>query len=221
MPITYLAAQRNLDWADYVATVGLFQRNGEPTGGLYARQPVTFSPVSNGSRLSREVITFELTGQHTIYYYALFDGAGNILAYMPHCSSADTNPPQPCFFIDTANSWIDAPGHTLSVGQNIVLIDGQDLRTNTQLDAQYNPLVRDGVQYYTLPPSFQANGPFYPWYVSEVADGQFRLELYEDYPYGVRIFGSYGWGFYQRIDAAVFPNGGTLQINSIRLTEFG
>lgn len=222
MPLTYLAAQTSLQWADYVAEVGLFTRLGEVTGGLYARQPVTFSPVNNGSRLSQQVLTFNLTGNVTVYLYGLYDDAGNRMAIIPHCSSADTNPPMPCFFIDTVTGWIDAPGHTLEAGQHILLMSGQEAQTNSFLDAQFNPLAAGGITYSTLPAYMaQQYNSFYVWYVAAVDTDRFQIMLYDDYPYGTFISGGFGWGFYQRVDYAVFPGGGTLQINSIRLTEFG
>lgn len=221
MPLTSLATQSSLQWVSDVTSVGLFQNGPEVTGGLYARQPVTFGPVSGGSRLSQQVLTFTLSGAVTVYTYGLFNAAGTQLARMPHCSSG-TNPPRPCYFIDTTTGWVDAPGHTLLARQHIFLISGQEAQTNTYLTTQFNPFVAQGITYSSLPAYMaQQYGPLYPWYVAEVATDRFRIMLYEDYPYGIFISGGFGWGFYQRVDPVTFQNGGTLRIDSIRVTEFG
>jgi hypothetical protein len=227
MPLTSQAANQSLQWADYVTAAALFtgiDQNGfvlnEVPFGVYQRQPVAFSPASDGVRYSTEVLLFDIPATTTVAWYALLDADSTVLAAMPNYTGNISNQPSPCFFIDVATGWIDAPSHGMSVGQQCIFLSGQSLHTNTHLEATHSAF-GDAITYNTLSYSISAQGPFWIWTVCEIEDNRFRIVFYDG---SAEVFlPSYaGWGYFQRLDQSVFDSGGgTLRIDSITLAEFG
>jgi hypothetical protein len=245
MPLTLTAANNALEWVDSVTQVALLHTmadfgpgqyplyNDNPTtrvrvyeiqGDTYARQVPHFGAVANGSRQTTQILQFNVDAGWTVRWYGLIDANENFLAIMPHATEAAvSNQPQICFFADTVTHWIDAPDHTLTVGQDIMFLSGQAIGTNTYPAAVYDPINvadRTNFTYNTLSQTVSAQGQFRTWNVAEITAHRFRIRTALDVPYIQTILYT-GWGYYQRIDPVPFTTGGTLTIASMRISGYG
>lgn len=230
MPLTAAAAGNSLQWVRTVASVGLLHNVGqfggitEISGGSYVRQPITFtSPGASGFVLSSNLVTFQVDAGWTVCWYALYSTVGTLLAIMPHAVGVDNNPPLICMFQDTVTGWIDAPDHTLTVGQEIIFQSGPSLYSNTYPSTIVDPinggLTNLGFQNTMPYDVVRAYGTFFIWHVAQVDTHKFRISVNEGQAAYVPFYT--GWGYYQRITRSSFQTAGTMTISSIRISEFG
>lgn len=230
MPLSAFASTNVLQWVDSIRTVGVLQSVGqtgtpvEVVGGSYARQPVSFGPLADGARHSTTVLTYAIPSGQTVAWYSLYDASSVLTAIMPHSIAAD-NTPQICMFLDTLTGWIEAPDHTLVIGQEVVFWSGPTPGTNTFATAIVDPINNAAGHSFnatnSLPQDVAASfGPYWLWFVTEVAAHRFRMKLNESFPTAYVPF-SQGWGYYQKVTQSPFPQGGTLSIASISIAEYG